>query len=83
MKQDIRRYKGDISYLNAELDIMDERLYSYTATITDLEKQLKPRDDDKGKSLEVIMDVVENHRHIMGDGPYKALMDTLATQYNT
>ena len=82
-KKDLRRYKDEVDYLNTELDNMEDRLYSYTATITDLEKQLKPRDDDKGKSLEIIMDVVENYRHIMGDGPYKALMDTLGTQYNT
>ena len=44
MKKELRIYKRDISYLNAELDIMDERLYSYTATITDLEKQLNKRD---------------------------------------
>ena len=69
--------------MNDALDNYEERIYQYSATITDLEKQLKPRDDDKGKSITKIMDVVESQRKIMGDGPYIALMNILGDEYNT
>ena len=72
-----------IDYLDSLCNQFEDTIYQQTYTIEELQKQLAPRDDDKGKSLEKIMEVVEDNMKIMGSGAYKNIMDIIGQEYNT
>ena len=72
----------DITHLNSILDDYEARFAYYTNHVKDLESQLKPREDDKGKCIVKIMESIEENKQYIGDGAYTNLMNMLGQEYN-
>ena len=70
--------------LNKTLDRYEETVAEQDFTIKELQAQLKPREDNKGKCIENIMEVIEapENRKYIGDGAYRNLMNCLGEEYN-